>query len=84
MQLVTLVETTANLSCPKILRFLRIMLNLLCLCSINKWNKAWMTEQLFKTLPTKYFKPTVVTPTAQKNDCFQNMTAQGISQWSSG
>ena len=37
-----------------------------------------------KTLPTKYFKPTVVTPTAQKNDCFQNMTAQGISQWSSG
>ena len=43
-----------------------------------------MTEQLFKTLPTKYFKPTVVTPTAQKNDCFQNMTAQGIPQWSSG
>lgn len=49
------------------------MLNLLCLWSINKWNKAWMTEQLFITLFTKYFKPTVVTPT-QKRTAFKILT----------
>ena len=58
---------------------LRIVLNLLCLCSVNK---AWRMAHLFTTWLAKCFKPAVETYCSEKNISFLNITAHWQCIWS--
>lgn len=61
MQLVTLRCSPRFFHILKILGPLRSLQHLLCLCSINEKNKAWITAHLFLTWFSEYLKRTVET-----------------------